>query len=110
MEAHRLAQEATKPEALSPTLKNLIMLYSIFKQRAIIPVPLHVTPTYLFHFSEIIRLNTFSEFLGFVHVTSKLSILPNHAEHPKGLAPCYTLSPFTKGFTKEDFKLASIHY
>lgn len=39
MEAHRLVQEATKPEALSPTLKNPIMLYSILKQRAIMLVP-----------------------------------------------------------------------
>ncbi len=41
--------------------------------------------TYLFHLSEIICLNIFSEFLSFVHVTSKLSILSNHIEHPKKL-------------------------
>ncbi len=33
MEAHRLAQLATRPEALSLTLRNSIMLYSVLKQR-----------------------------------------------------------------------------
>ncbi len=47
-----------------------------------------------FYFSKIICFNTFLEFLSFVHVTSKLSILSNHAEHPKRLAPYYTPSPF----------------
>ncbi len=39
MEAHRLAQLATRPEALSPTLRNPIMFYSILKQRANTLVP-----------------------------------------------------------------------
>ena len=57
-----------------------------------------MTFTYLFHLFEIICLNTFLEFLSFVHVTSKLSFLSNHAEHPKGLAPGYTLPPFILKF------------
>ena len=39
MKAHRLAQSATRPKALSPTLENPIMLYLILKRRAIILVP-----------------------------------------------------------------------
>ncbi len=44
---------------------------------------------YLFYLFEIICLNIFSKFLSFVHVTSKLSILSNYAEHPKKLLPYY---------------------
>ncbi len=54
-----------------------------------------MTSTYLFYLFEIICLNTLLKFLSFVHVTSKLSILFNHAEHLKGLMPCYTLLSFT---------------
>ncbi len=50
--------------------------------------------TYLFHLTEIIHLNTFSEFLGLVYMTFKLNILLNYAEHPKRLARCYTLPLF----------------
>ncbi len=50
---------------------------------------------HLFHFSEIIHLNIFLEFLSFVYMTYKLSILPNYARRPKELVPCYTLSFFT---------------
>ena len=54
---------------------------------------LYMTSIYLFHFFEIIYLNTFLEFLNFVYMTSKLSILSNHTEYPKKLAPYYIL-PF----------------
>ena len=47
--------------------------------------------TYLFHFSEIIYLDIFLKFFSFVHITSKLFILSNHAEHPRELALCYML-------------------
>ncbi len=57
--------------------------------------PLYMTSTYLFHFSKIICLNTFLKFHSFIHMTSKLNILLNHIEHLKGLAPCYTIPPFT---------------
>ncbi len=40
-------------------------------------------------------MHTFSEFLSFIYITSKLSISSNHAEYPKGLAPCYMLPFFT---------------
>ncbi len=53
-----------------------------------------MTSIYLFHLFKIIRLNTFSEFLSFIHMTSKLNILSNYAEYPNGLAPCYMLSFF----------------
>ncbi len=43
--------------------------------------------------SEIIRLHTFLEFLGFVYMTSKLYILPNFTKYPKELALYYIL-PF----------------
>ncbi len=57
-----------------------------------------MTSTYDFHlflFSEIICLNTFLEFLNFVYMTFKLSILSNHTKHSKKLAPYFTLPPFT---------------
>ncbi len=42
---------------------------------------------------KIIYLNTVSEYLNFVHVTFKLSILSNHIKYPKRLVPYYKL-PF----------------
>ncbi len=45
--------------------------------------------------TEIICLNTFPEFLGFIHMTSKLSIFSNYAKHPKGLTLYYTPLFFT---------------
>ncbi len=45
--------------------------------------------------SKIIQLNTFLEFFSCSHVTSKSSILSNHAKHPKGLVLLYALSLFT---------------
>ncbi len=53
---------------------------------------------YLFHLSEIIYLNTFSEFLSFVHVNSKLSILSNQIKHLKELALYFMLLLFPKIF------------
>ena len=59
---------------------------------------------YLFYLSEIICLNTFSKFLNFVHITFKLSVLSNYAEHSKKLALYCTLllfkilkSPYSMG-------------
>ncbi len=50
---------------------------------------------HLFYLPEIICLNNFPEFLSFIHMTSKLSILSNHAKYPKELALYYMLSFFT---------------
>ena len=55
---------------------------------------LYLTFIYLILPTEIICLNIFSKFLSFVYVTFKLTILSNHAEHSKRLAPYYTLPPF----------------
>ena len=54
-----------------------------------------MTSIYLFYPSKIICLNIFLEFLSFVHMTFKLSILSNHIKHFKGLIPCYILLLFT---------------
>lgn len=43
-------------------------------------------PTCVF-FSEIIQLHIFLEYLSFICVRSKLSILPNHVKHLKRLIP-----------------------
>ncbi len=50
---------------------------------------------YLLFFFDIIWLHIFSEFLSFVYMISKLSILPNHTKYLRGLATCYTLLLFT---------------
>ena len=54
-----------------------------------------MTFIYNFHLSnfifEIIYLITFSEFLSIIYIIFKLSILSNHAKHPKKLVLCYTL-------------------
>ena len=50
-----------------------------------------MTFIYLFYLSKIIYLNTFLEFLSFIYVTSKLSILFNQTKHSVGLAPYYIL-------------------
>ena len=50
---------------------------------------------YLFNFtSKIVCLIIFPEFLSFIYVISKLSILSNHAEHSKRLIPYYVLPLF----------------
>ncbi len=51
----------------------------------------------------------YREFLSFSHMTFKLNILSNHAEHPKGLVSYYVLPLFTKNKKKKKVKTINIY-
>ena len=74
-------------------LNNLIMFQFLSFPELFFELFLYMTFIYLI-LSKIICLNTFSDFLSFVDMSFKLSILSNSLEHLKKLASYYTLFSF----------------